>query len=137
MYKTIAVPVDLQHIDRLPKALRTAVDLAEHYGAKLCYVAATTETPGPLAHNPAEFQAKLDAFAAAEADKHGIRVQTKMIVCVDLTVDLDKQLRQAFEEIGADLVVMASHIPGVKEHLFSSNAGWIASHSPMSVFIVR
>lgn len=137
MYKTIAVPVDLAHLDRLPKALGTAVDLAKHYGAELCYVAATTEAPGPLAHNPAEFQAKLDAFAAAEAASHGIATATKMIVCVDLAVDLDKELRRAFAEIGADLVVMASHIPGVKEHLFSSNAGWIATHSPMSVFVVR
>jgi len=137
MYTTIAVPVDLQHIDLLPKALRTAVDLAKHYGATLCFVAATTETPGPLAHNPAEFQAKLDAFAKAEAEKHGVPTATKMIVCVDLTVDLDKQLRDAFAEIGADLVVMASHIPGVKDHLFSSNAGWIANYSPMSVFVVR
>jgi nucleotide-binding universal stress UspA family protein len=137
MYQTIAVPVDLEHIDRLPKALRTAVDLAKHYGATLHYVGATTETPSPLAHNPKEYQAKLEAFAREQADKHGIEAEAKMIVSLDMTIDLDKQLRQAFEDIGADLVVMASHIPGAKEHLFSSNAGWIANHSPMSVFIVR
>ena len=137
MYQTIAVPVDLEHVDRLPKALRTAVDLAKHYGATLHYVAATTETPGPLAHNPAEFQAKLEAFAKSEAEQHGIDAKAKMIVSLDMTIDLDKQLRQAFEEVGADLVVMASHIPGIKDHLFSSNAGWIANYSPMSVFIVR
>jgi len=137
MYQTIAVPVDLEHIDRLPKALRTAVDLAEHYGATLHYVGATTETPSPIAHNPADYQQKLEAFAKEQADQHGVATAAKMIVSVDLTIDLDKQLRDAFEEIGADLVVMASHIPGVKDHLFSSNAGWIANYSPISVFIVR
>ncbi len=137
MYRTIAVPVDLEHVDRLEKALRTAVDLAEHYGATLHFVGATTETPGPLAHNPAEYQAKLEAFAKSKAEQHGIDARAKMIVSLDMTIDLDKQLRDTFAEIDADLVVMASHIPGIKEHLFSSNAGWIASYSPMSVFIVR
>jgi nucleotide-binding universal stress UspA family protein len=137
MYSTIAVPVDLEHVDRLHKALRTAVDLAKHYGASIVYVGATTETPGPMAHTPAEYQAKLDAFAKSLAEQHGIKASAKMIVSLDMTIDLDKQLREAFEEVGADLVVMASHIPGVKDHIFSSNAGWIANYSPMSVFIVR
>ncbi len=137
MYQTIAVPVDLEHIDRLPKALRTAVDLAKHYGATVHYVGATTETPSPIAHNPSEYQAKLEAFAKSEGEQHGVDTKAKMIVSLDMTIDLDKQLRQAFEDIGADLVVMASHIPGIKDHLFSSNAGWIANHSSISVFIVR
>lgn len=137
MYRMIAVPIDLEHVDQLPKALGTAADLAKHYGAKLCYVGATTETPSPIAHNPAEYQAKLEAFAKSEADQYGIAAEAKMIVSLDMSIDLDKQLRQAFEDMGADLVVMASHIPGIQDHLFSSNAGWIANHSPMSVFIVR
>ena len=137
MYQTIAVPVDLAHIEHLTKALRTAVDLAEHYGATLHYVGATTETPNPIAHNPAEYQEKLEAFAKERADEHGVATAAKMIVSLDMTIDLDKQLREAFEQIGADLVVMASHIPGVKDHLFSSNAGWVAIPVPMSVFIVR
>jgi nucleotide-binding universal stress UspA family protein len=137
MYSTIAVPVDLQHVDRLEKALRTAVDLARHYDATLCYVGATTETPGPLGHTPAEYERKLVAFAEAEGKRHGIAVKAKAVVCLDMTIDLDRHLLDAFAEIGSDLVVMASHIPGIKEHLFSSNAGYIASHAPISVFIIR
>jgi nucleotide-binding universal stress UspA family protein len=137
MYSIIAVPVDLEHIDRLEKALRTAVDLARHYGATLCYIGATTETPSPIAHNPAEYKRKLEAFAEAEAKQHGIAAKAKAVVCLDMTIDLDKHLMEAFDEVDADLVVMASHIPGIKEHLFSSNAGYIASHAEISVFIIR
>jgi nucleotide-binding universal stress UspA family protein len=137
MYSTIAVPVDLGHVERLEKALRTAVDLARHYGATLHYVGATTETPGPLAHDPAEFNAKLDAFAKAEGVRHGIEARARMVVCLDMTIDLDQHLLAAFQDVGADLVVMASHLPGAKEHLFSSNAGWIASHAAISVLVVR
>jgi nucleotide-binding universal stress UspA family protein len=137
MYSTIAVPVDLAHVERLGKALRTAVDLAGHYGATLHYVGATTETPGPLGRTPAEYRRKLEDFAAAESERTGIPAKAKTIVSLDLTIDLDKQLLAAFDEIGADLVVMASHVPGIKEHFFSSNAGWLAEHSSMSVLVVR
>lgn len=137
MYKTIAVAVDLAHVDRLPKSLQTAADLAKLYGATLHYIGATTETPSSVAHTPAEYKAKLDRFAAERAAEHGIDTKAKAIVSLDPAVDLDRDLIKACKEIKADLVVMASHIPGVKEHLISSNAGYIASHSGFSVFVVR
>lgn len=137
MYTSIAVPVDLAHVDRLPKALKTAVDLAKHYGATLHFIGAATETPGPLHHTPAEYKAKLEAFAADQSKQHGITASAKPIISLDLTVDLDRDLMQAIKEVGADLVVMASHVPGVKEYLISSNAGRLASHADISVFIVR
>jgi hypothetical protein len=34
-------------------------------------------------------------------------------------------------------VVMASHVPGMLEHVWSSHAGRLASHASASVFIVR
>jgi len=137
MYSKIAVPVDLAHVEHLGKALKTAADLARHYGAPVCYVGATTETPGPLGHTPAEYQAKLDAFAKAESARHGIDAGARAIVCLDPTIDMDRHLVEAFEAENADLIVMASHIPGVMDHFISSNAAWIASHTDHSVFIVR
>ncbi len=137
MYKVIAVPVDLAHVDRLPKALETAANLAKAWGATLYYVGATTETPSSVAHTPKEFAAKLEQFAAERSAALGIEARAKSLVSHDPAVDLDRDLLKAFDEIGADLVVMASHIPGIKDHLISSNAGWIASHAKVSVFVVR
>ncbi len=137
MYKVIAVPVDLAHVERLPKALETAAGLAKAYGATLYYVGATTETPSSVAHTPKEFQAKLERFAAERGAALGIEARAKSLVSLDPSVDLDRDLLKAFKEIDADLVVMASHIPGIKDHLISSNAGWIASHAKVSVFVVR
>ena len=55
----------------------------------------------------------------------------------DPAADLDHRLIAAGREIGADLIVMASHLPGLPEHLFASNAGAVASHAKVSVFVVR
>lgn len=137
MYSTIAVPVDLAHLEHLEKALRTAADLAKHYGATLCYVGATTETPGPLGHTPDEYQVKLDAFAKAEGERNGIAAKARTIVCLDPTIDMDRHLVEAFKAENADLVVMASHIPGIRDHFFSSHSAWIAGHLDISVFIIR
>lgn len=137
MYKKILVPVDLDHVDRLDKALATAADLSKHYGVPVCYTGVTAATPGPVAHTPQEFAGKLEAFAKAEAGKHGIEASAKACVSDDPAVDLDGMLMQAIDDVGADLVVMASHVPGLPEHVFASNAGYLASHAKVSVFVIR
>lgn len=92
---------------------------------------------GEGSHNPEEYRQRLEAFADSHAGTHGSGASTHVIVSHDPAIDLDSRLLQAIEETGADLVVMGSHVPGVIEHLFSSNAGYIASHAKVSVFVVR
>lgn len=137
MYKKILVPVDLDHVDRLDKALTTAADMAKHYGIPACYVGVTAATPGPVAHTPQEFAGKLEAFARAQGARHGFDASAKAIVSHDPAVDLPRALMQAIDEVGADLVVMASHVPGLPEHLFATNAGYLANHAGVSVFVIR
>ncbi|MGC9370815.1 MAG: universal stress protein [Paracoccaceae bacterium] len=137
MYSNIMVPVDLRHLDRLGKALKTAADLARHYGAKVCYVGVTAETPGALAHNPEEYAAKLADFAAAQSAEHGIEATSKPLASHDPAIDLDHTLREAAEEIGSDLVVMATHMPNVTDYIWPSHGGRLATHSDASVFLVR
>ncbi|GAB4394225.1 MAG: hypothetical protein Tsb0032_17410 [Kiloniellaceae bacterium] len=137
MYKKIMVPVDLRHTDKLEKAVATAADLALHYKAPVQMVAVTGSAPTSVAHNPEEFQARLSEFAAAQAGKFGIEIGAHAIVSPDPAIDLDDKLGREAHDIGADLIVMASHVPGFAEHIFSSNAGYLASHSDISVFIVR
>lgn len=137
MFSKIMVPVDLNHVSRLTRALKVAADLSRHYEAEACYVAVTGSTPGPLAHNPQEFAAKLEEFAKGEAAAHGHKATSHSIVSHDPAVDLDRSLFKAREEIGADLVVMASHVPGIADYLFPSHGGSMARHAGVSVMIVR
>lgn len=54
-------------------------------------------------------------------------------------MELDDRLLEAIRDTGADLVVMASHPPGIgdKLHIIHSNGANIVKHSNVSVFIVR
>ncbi len=137
MFSKIMVPVDLRNSDRLGRALDTAADLARHYDAEACYVAVTSPEPSELGHSPPEVEAKLRAFGAAEAAKHGHRTTTHLVVTNDPAIDLDKKLHGAVEETGADLVIMASHIPNVTDYVWASHGGTLALHSRASVMLVR
>lgn len=137
MYNAVMIPVDLAHADKLGKALQTAADLAKLYSAKLVCVGVTGSAPSDVAHNPAEFAQKLAAFAADQSAKLGIPMEAKAVTSHDQAVDIDDTLEKAADEIGADLVVMASHVPGIMEYLIASRAGYMASHSSRSVLVVR
>ncbi len=97
----------------------------------------TSTTPGAIAHTPAEFAEKLKAFAAEQSAARGIDIKADAVTSPDPVRDLDDTLRRTAEELGADLIVMASHVPGFAEYVFSSNAGYLANHASASVLVVR
>lgn len=137
MFKTIMVPVDLGHLPRIDRALQAAADLAKHYGAALTYVSITAATPTPLAHNPKEFATKLEAFAAEDGAKRGVTPKAHTMIAHDPTTEMDDVLVKAVDETGADLVVMASHKPGLADYFWPSNGGKLATHTGVSVMLVR
>ena len=59
------------------------------------------------------------------------------MVSHDPAVDLDDALVKAVHETKSDLVVMATHIPNVADHVWPSNGGRLATHTDASVFLVR
>lgn len=136
MFTHIMVPVDLGHADKLETALRAAADLARHYGARVTYVGVSSAQPSAVAHTPKEYAEKLAKFAAMQAEVNEVaEVASHPIIAHDPAVDLDRKLEDAVHEIGADLVVMGSHIP--KRFDFGSHGGRIASHTDVSVMLVR
>ncbi len=137
MYRKIVVPVALAHTELVGKALATAADLARHYDATLHMVGVTSPAADEVSHNAEEFDQKLQQFAKAQGDTHGVTFNAHTIVTNDPATELDHRLDEYIHEIGADLVVMASHIPGFRDYVFSSNAGYLASHTDISVFVVR
>lgn len=137
MYKHIMIPVDLAHIDKSETALAVVADLARLYDATVTYVAITSNVPGAIAHNSEEFASKLAEFAKAQAAQRGHRTAAKSVVSPDPAIDLDKKLVAAVYEIGADLIVMATHIPNMTDMLLPSHGGALARHTGASVFLVR
>lgn len=137
MYKKMMVPVDLAHVDALKPALQVAADLAQHYQTEICYVSVTPSTPTRVAHTPEEYAEKLEAFAQEQAKAHGCSVSSKMIKSADPAVELDDKLAEAVKSTGSDLVVMATHLPRKLDAIMPANGSKVASHTDVSVFLVR
>jgi nucleotide-binding universal stress UspA family protein len=137
MFKKIVVPIDLAHVERLQKALHVAAGLAREHGAGICYVGVTTATPGPIARTPEDFAAKLEAFAKAQGLEQGVKTEAHMLVSHDPSVQMDRELEAAVTALGADLVVMASHVPNVTDYVWSGHGAHLAAHSAASVMLIR
>ena len=137
MVGSIMIPVDLAHKDALEAAISEAGALAKAKGTKLIVVGATGSTASEIAHNPGEFAQKLEAYAKEIETKTGVQTQALAIRDNDVAANLGELLIRTADDMRAELVVMQSHIPGFIEHVFSSNAGYVANHAHCSVYVVR
>ncbi|WP_158968331.1 universal stress protein [Chachezhania sediminis] len=137
MFNRIMVPVDLAHVDKLTRSLTVAGDMASHYGASLCFVAVGSSAPGPTGRTPAEFGDTLAAFADAQGRQRGVSATSLPILAHDPAADLNHALLKAVKDTGADLVIMASHVPGIADYLLSSHGGHLAAHAGVSVMLIR
>ncbi|MEM7176443.1 MAG: universal stress protein [Pseudomonadota bacterium] len=137
MFKTLMVPVDLAHPERLERALAMAALVARASEGEIHLVAVTMSAPTALAHSPEEFDAKLEAFAAEQGALRKVAMRAHTVLSNDPSIDLDGLLIETADALGADLVVMATHVPGMAEYVFASHGGHLAAHAKQSVLLVR
>ena len=138
MYSRILVPVDIAHPEKLGKALTVAAEIAKANGATVVYLGVVDAVPTPSARTEGERHKELlDALAAEQARAHGIDTEDVVELRGDLHLHVGSEIIEAANGAGCDLIVMASHVPGIKDHILSSNAGYVASHAPMSVYVIR
>ena len=138
MYSRILVPVDLNHVEKLTKALDLAGRTAKESDAEVVYVDVVDAVPTISARTEGDRLAeRLKVFVANQAKKYGIQTIDHVALRSDLHLNVGSDLIKAAKEADCDLIVMASHMPGFKDHILSSNAGYVASHAPMTVYVVR
>lgn len=137
MFSKIMVPVDLRHLERLEGALNHAANQAKLYDAEVIYVGVTTSAPSSQGHTPEEYNERLMKFAAGQGEINGIRASADTEVSHDPTADLDDTLVKAAAKVGADLIVMQSHMPSVTDFFWPSNGSRVAEHAKCSVTLVR
>ncbi|MDH3667858.1 MAG: universal stress protein [Paracoccaceae bacterium] len=134
MYQSILVPVDLSH----PDAARKILSLARKTGGPDCRVMAlnvieeipgfiAAELPeGLVARNVADAQETLSAMAADIGAEHEVRIGHASTTILDYASDM-----------GADLIVLASHRPGIEDYFLGSTAARVVRHAACSVLVSR
>jgi nucleotide-binding universal stress UspA family protein len=139
MYKNILAPVDLAHPDVAVRTVATALKVAGSDDCKLTLLNVVPELPGFVAAElPAGIAEKTEAAAESSLKKiakdAGVEGRSKLMVKHGRP---HNQILQVAGEIGADLIVIASHQPGIEDYLLGSVAGKVVRHAKCSVLVER
>jgi nucleotide-binding universal stress UspA family protein len=142
MFKSILVPIDLNHEETWTQALPLAVKMAKESGAALHVTSVVPDFGAAMVQSyfPAGFEK--EALGRAESDLERI-VAEAVPAELNCKVHLEhgsirKHILDQVQNTGADLIIMASHAPEqFREFLVGSHADWIVRHAPVSVFVVR
>ena len=138
MDSKILVPVDTANAGKLTKAFDVAARTAKATRATVVYVGVVDAVPTTSVRTEGDRQKTiLGDLAAEQARSHGIETTIHVAPRGDLHLHVGSEIIKAADETGCDLIVMASHVPGIRDHFLSSNAGYVATHAPVSVYVVR
>lgn len=140
MFKNILIPVDLNEPDMTDMGVDEGIALAKIADGDVRLVNVSSFMPPYFAdYVPTNFgdQLRLEteqliAEVAAQIDYPPERVTT-----IVRFGDVYHEVLTEAEEWGADLIVLASHRPGMASYLLGSNASIIVRHAKCSVLVAR
>jgi nucleotide-binding universal stress UspA family protein len=139
MIKSVLVPVDLAQTDAGAASIVLARDVAEKYGSTLTLLHVVEKVPAFIqAQLPAGAHAKaiddaktrLDAFAA----EHGLAGSVELVTREGSPAT---EILEFANEARSDMIVIASHDPGLADYLLGSVAARVVRHAHCSVLVVR
>ena len=136
MFKTILLPVDVAHLDEGHKTLEVALAImSPDTSIILLYV--MEDIPNWTEIDlPPDF--KENSMQSARQALESIAKTTDKAVQVEVRAGhaYSTILKEA-EAANTDLIILASHKPGLKEYFIGSNTSKVVSHASCSVVVVR
>ena len=136
MYRTIIVPIDLSQETKGRRILDLAIRLGDE-GARIILANVLEELPGYVA---IELPAGLMERSLQEAEDKLKAIAADAGVNAEIKVRLGhpgNQILELAEETGADLIIVASHRPGLQDYFIGSTAGRVVRHANCSVLVTR
>jgi nucleotide-binding universal stress UspA family protein len=140
MFKSILVPIDVAHRSSWQFALPQAIELAKAGGASLTVVTVVRDLSlmlegvhlgYQLEQMVTEAEGKLATILEPyRADGLRIRADVRM-------GSISHEILAAARGHGADLILMASHRPEMRDYLIGPNAAHVAQHASCSVLVLR
>jgi nucleotide-binding universal stress UspA family protein len=136
MYKTILVPIDMAHVAEG----KANIDLAARHaatGSKIILLNVVEDIPNWAAVDlPAGLLDK--SLEAARTELKAIAHASGMRMEVEVrTGHSYKTILEVANEKNIDLIIIASHQPGLQDYFLGSTASKVVRHALCSVLIVR
>ncbi len=136
MYKSILVPIDIAHLAEGKLTIDLAVAHASD-DTRIVLLNVVEEIPGwasvaipteIIQKSTTDAQDALKAVANASGRKMDMIVRTGRSYSTILDVA---------QEVESDLIIIASHRPGLQDYFLGSTAAKVVRHAPCSVLVVR
>lgn len=136
MYNTILVPIDRLHLTEGKSIVDVALERASE-NTRIVLLNVVEEVPSWAAlqipdeiinNNLRESRAELESIARASGRKIEVEVRNG---------HAHNTILDVAEEIGADLIIIASHRPGLQDYFLGSTAARVVRHAKCSVLVVR
>ncbi|MVA97845.1 universal stress protein [Nitratireductor sp. CAU 1489] len=136
MYDTILVPVDLADSGKAPAMIAAARKMAND-GARIVLVHIVQDIPTFVA---AELPGGVMEKTQNEARKTLEAMASEYGAGIEVDVGIGQPasgILAVAKERQADVIVIASHKPGLQDYLLGSTAGRVVRHATCSVHVMR
>lgn len=136
MFKTILVPIDLAHSDKGQKYVKLAAQHGDA-GAKIILLNVVEDIPGWAA---AELPANLQETSTTRAKSELAAIAAESGMDVEVLVRSGhsyKTILDVAKEKKADMIILASHRPGLQDYFLGSTAAKVVRHALCSVLVIR
>ena len=141
MYQNILVPIDLSDKHSWRKALPTAIRLVEIFEAQLYLMTVVPAFPLPIVGQffPDDFEPRLRQHASKQLKEFVAEQVPDTIRCKRIVGEgkVYQEILNAMKRVRADLIVMGSHRPELKDFLLGPNAQKVVQHAECSVMVIR
>lgn len=136
MYKNILIPVDLADVEKG----KATLDIAKRIGQEDCKITLLNVVEDIPSFVAVELPTGMVDKARDRAREMLDEVATTSSQAVEVDVrtgHANSAILDAAEDVGADLIIIGSHRPGLQDYLLGSTAGRVVRHSTCSVLVVR
>ncbi len=141
MYKKILLPLDLGNVKSQRKAVKTAVEMAQTFNSTLHIMTVVPDfgmsivgSYFPEDHEQTMISEAKDQLAAFVAKNIPESIRKKEIVAHGT---IYSEILDYANKSKANLIVMASHRPELKDYLVGPNASRVVRHANCSTMVVR
>jgi nucleotide-binding universal stress UspA family protein len=141
MFKKILVAIDLNDEVSGSKPLHAAAELTRKFGARLHVLTVVREVEAILQAKAAPLGyelivTELENQLTALIRRLGASDLDPKIIVVH-GASIYSEIWGVAEEAGADLIVVGSHRPAMKDYLLGTNASRVVRHADCSVLVAR
>ena len=136
MYQTIIVPVAMDQLERGEAILERARHLRAE-GGRIVLLNVVEDFQGYLA---IDFPVELIEQEQDQARLKLEALRNHLVISADIEIRYGgaaREIIKAAEELSADLVIVASHRPGIANYLIGATADRVVRHCPVSVLVDR